>query len=120
MKSRSLLETLAALGAGATLLAGCADAVPPAQAPVDAKEVPAAVAPATPAAPETPAAAVPAAPAAPAAAAAAAAPAAAAAAAAPAAAKAAPKAMPPKIKNSKRVANKSAEGCCGEGTCAPC
>lgn len=111
MKSRSLLETLAVLGAGATLLVGCADAAPAAQSPVEGKEVPAAVAPATPAAPDAPAAAMPAAPAAPAAAAAAA---------APAAAKAAPKPMPPKLKGSKRVANKSAEGCCGEGTCAPC
>jgi PBP1b-binding outer membrane lipoprotein LpoB len=114
--SRSLLETLAALGAGATLLVGCADAAPPAQSPVESKEVPAATSPATPAAPEVPAAAAtPAAPATPAAAATPAAPAAAA-----GTAKAAAKPMPAKIKNSKRVANKSAEGCCGEGTCAPC
>ena len=113
MKSRSLFEALAALGAGATLLAGCADAAPAAQSPVQGKEVPAAIAPATPAVPEAPAAAMPAAPAAPAAPAVAAA-------AAPAAIKAAPKPMPPKLKGSKRVANRAAEGCCGEGTCAPC
>ena len=109
MKSRSLLETLAVLGAGATLLAGCADAAPAAQSPVQGNEVPAAIAPATPAVPEAPAAATPAEPAAPAAAAA-----------APAVAKAAPKPMPPKLKGSKRVANKAAEGCCGEGTCSLC
>ena len=110
MKSRSLLETLAALGAGATLLAGCADAAPAAQAPVQGKEVPAAIVSAAPDAPAAPAAAAAVAPAAPAAAAAA----------APAAAKAAPKPMPPKLKGSKRMANKTAEGCGGEGTCAPC
>jgi nucleoid-associated protein YgaU len=111
--TRSLFATLATLGAGATLLVGCADAAPAAQSPVAGKEVPAAAESAMPAAP---AAATPAAAAMPAAAAATpAAPAAAA-----GAVKAAAKPMPAKIKNSKRMANKSAEGCCGEGTCAPC
>jgi pyruvate dehydrogenase E2 component (dihydrolipoamide acetyltransferase) len=113
-KPRSLYDVLAVLSAGATLLAGCADAPPPAAAaPVGGTEVPAAAAPAA-----APAAATPAPAAAPAAAPAPAPAPAPAAAAAPAAAS--PKAMPKKIPNSKRTVDKSAAGCCGAGTCAPC
>src|SRR5437762_198975 len=115
-KSRSIYEVLAVLGAGATLLAACGDAAPPAQTPVGGTEVPAAtgaaMAPAATMAPPAPPATM--APAAPAA------PPATAAAAAPPAGKAAPKPMPPKRKDSKRTADKSSAGCCGEGTCAPC
>src|SRR5262245_16774514 len=106
IKHRSFLEVLATLSAGATLLAACGDApLPPAAAPVGGREVPAAAG--------APAGAPPAAaPAAPPAAAPPAAASAAPAAAAPPAASAKPKAMPPKIKDSKRTVDKSNAGCC--------
>src|SRR5262245_51490757 len=119
---RSLFEVLAVLSAGATLLAGCADSPPPqAAAPAGGTEVPAAGQAPAQAAPAAPAQAAPAAPAQAAPAStpqAAPPPGTTSPAAGPAPAKsAAPKAMPPKIPNSKRVADKSSQGCCGQGTC---
>lgn len=122
MKMRSFVEVLAGLGAGAMLVA-CADQAAPPQVPAASKEVPAAATPATPDPAAIAASAAPAAPAMPAAPTAAPAvpstPSAASAAAA-VGAPAKPKAMPAKIKNSQRKSDKSAQGCCGEGTCAPC
>lgn len=109
MTKNSIYEVLAALGTSATLLVGCGEA-PPVQAPVGGAEVPAAAGvpaqmptavptqmPAATAPPVAMPTAVP-----------------------TAAPTAAPKAKPAKIKDSKRKVDKSAAGCCGEGTCSPC